>query len=91
MKDEKNIVEMTIKVDLTTGMSLDHTCARCGATAKSTPASLERFDRATGQMLPDDVFIVRSAAPPAGWDHIRSEGRMVEVCGDCIRKFLEAK
>jgi hypothetical protein len=82
-----NIVEVTIKVDLHTGVTLEHTCAKCGVTARSKPVSYDSYDRETGRQH-GEVFRVSSAEPPEGWEHIRFDGRHVKVCLDCLRKFL---
>jgi hypothetical protein len=98
MTDEKNLVEVTIRVDMSAGVTLDHVCARCGATARSTPSAFDSFNRHTGEV--NEIFTVRNAADPAGWEHVRiqyAEGegaKHVEVCPECLRaffRFIEAK
>ena len=84
-----NIVDVVIQVDLDAGCTLDHTCAKCGKTAKSKATSYDCQDRTTGGTLPYGVFVIRCASSPEGWEHIRVDGKHVEVCSGCLKKFLE--
>jgi hypothetical protein len=94
MTDEKNLVSVTIHVDVSGGIQLAHTCARCGATAQSVPTSYDCMNPHTGQ-TDSKVFIVRSAMPPEGWEHLRmtdpEKTWHLEVCPTCIRKFFLEK
>jgi hypothetical protein len=94
MTDENNLVEMTIRVDVSGGIQLAHTCARCGAVAHSTPTSYDCLNPQTGR-ADTKVFVVQSAIPPEGWEHLRmtdpEKTWHLEVCPACIRKFFLEK
>ncbi len=95
MANEKNLVPMTILVEVTAGCRLDHVCARCGVTARSTPNAFDTMDYETGRS-DGEIFRVRSAIPPAGWEYMRithAEGngtKHVEVCPECVRAFFRS-
>jgi hypothetical protein len=95
MKDEKKNYDfdvVTIRVDRTKGVRLDHVCARCGAVAQSTPVSYDSMQYETGKIA--DVFVVRTATPPRGWDRVRlphlysDSTSVVDVCPACLRAFF---
>lgn len=94
MTDEKNLVWATIRVDMSRSVQLHHTCARCSATAQSIPISYDCVNRESGQTDPE-IFVVRSAMSPEGWEHIRmtdpEKTWHLEVCPTCIRKFFLEK
>lgn len=91
--ENTNIVEVTIRVDRTKGITLDHICAKCGAEAKSIPVGYDSMEYETGK-VDSNVFVIRSAVPPKGWEHFQIQHasgngtKHVEVCPECIRKFF---
>lgn len=82
-----NIVEVTIKVDFSKSVTLTRTCAKCGATARSTPITYD-CGYVKDVTTIGKIFTVRGAMPPEGWEHIRGPNGVVDICPTCIAKFL---
>lgn len=86
---KREVVKMVISVDVHGGMALEVTCKKCGAVEANKPMAFEMYDRETGAIDLENVYRVRSTIPPHGWDRVVGpDGFHVDVCADCLRKWL---